>query len=112
MDFYERYEYLCKKRGIDPCSDKTAELIGVKKGTISSWKVKGTIPRATAVAAIADAFHISADYLLGRTDDPSDFAGFDSDYAKLDASDRAKIDGFLQGLLASDKYKKQSQHLA
>ncbi len=74
MSFYNRYVKICKEKGVLPSSQKTAETIGVTRATISFWGRKNTIPSGETVASIADMLHVSADYLLGRTDDPTDYA--------------------------------------
>ena len=120
MTFYERYTYVCKKRGIDPCSQSTADMFGATRSAISAWGTKGVAPKGATVAKIADALNTSTDYLLGRTDDMTDFTRttqntqipeFIKNYSCLDEVDQAKVDGIMQGLLLSDKYKK-SQSLA
>ena len=73
MTFFERYATIAEKQGLDPCSQKAADLFGVTKATISTWGLKGTTPKGETVAKMADELHISTDYLLGRTDDPTDF---------------------------------------
>lgn len=45
--------------------------IGLKRGSIGNWKLKRANPAAEALAKIADYFHTSVDYLLGRTDNPN-----------------------------------------
>ena len=50
---------------------------GTNRGTISMWNKKGSTPNGDMVAAIADALEVSADYLLGRTDDPTDYSNGD-----------------------------------
>lgn len=72
-DFIDRYEQLCERDGLKPYSQTVGDLIGVNKGTMSAWKTKGTVPNAKTVLALANLFHVSADYLLGRTDDPIDY---------------------------------------
>lgn len=74
MDFYARYAQTCADKGIDPCSQKAADLFGVTRATISVWNKKGTVPKGDTVKLIADALEVSADYLLGRTDDPTDYS--------------------------------------
>lgn len=74
MSFYERYAKVCTEQGIDPCSQKMADLIGTTRSTISVWNIKGTTPKGEFVAAIADVLGVSTDYLLGRTDDPVDYS--------------------------------------
>ena len=124
MNFYERYTCVCRKRGVDPCAQSTAEMFGTTRSAISSWGTKGIVPKGTTVAKIADALDTSTDYLLGRTDDISDYTkntpihniqtpDFLKDYNRLDDMDQAKVDGIMQGLLLSDKYKnKKHQNLA
>ena len=71
MTFYERYEALCRVRGIDPCSQSTAEKLGTTRSNVSYWK-KGTKPNVEIVRNAANLLQTSADYLLGRTDDDTD----------------------------------------
>ena len=141
MTFFDRYAGLAEKNRLEPCSQRAAELFGVTKATISTWGSRGTTPKGDTVARIADELHVSADYLLGRTDDPTDYAkgatpadavaevpettqktvsfpgpekpGAEKRcadsiiltlYARLDAMDRMKIQGVLQGMLMQDKY--------
>lgn len=74
MTFYERYARICAERGIDPCSQQAADMLDTTRATISIWGTKKTTPKGETVARIADVLHVSADYLLGRTDDPTDYA--------------------------------------
>ena len=77
MKFYDRYAQLCIERGIEPCSQAAADMFGISKSTISSWNTKKTFPKGDTVAAVADALGVSSDYLLGRTDDPTDYSNGD-----------------------------------
>lgn len=74
MTFYERYAKIAEQHDLDPCSQKAADLFGLTKATISSWNVKATTPKGETVAVMADKLGVSTDYLLGRTDDPTDYA--------------------------------------
>jgi possible bacteriophage transcriptional regulator (fragment) len=137
MTFFERYEKLCLAKGIKPVSEQAAQIIGVTRGTISAWKRFNSTPKASTVTAIAEAYDVSPNYLLGRTDDPTDYAGSDSLtgdtknvtplksevtgdaekerytysivalYEQLDATDQAKVEAYMQGLLSHDKYTKR-----
>lgn len=75
MTFFERYEKLCAAQTppLDPCSRQTAQAIGVDKSTASKWKANGTTPNGEIVRAIADLLNTTADFLLSRTDDPTDY---------------------------------------
>lgn len=117
MDFYKRYEEMCQLRGIDPCSQKTAELMGTTRANISYWK-KGTKPNIDRLRDAANMLHTSCDYLIGRTDDPTDYslAGNHPEtnipknivdlLSQLDSSDIEKVSIYMRGLLDGDKYKK------
>lgn len=73
MNYFERYEKIVKELGWDPCSKSTADKFGLTRATISSWSSKSTTPKGETVAIMADVLGVSADYLLGRTDDPTDY---------------------------------------
>ena len=137
MGFYERYAELITEMGIDPCSMRAANMFGINKGTISSWKIKGTSPRGETVARMADILGVSADYLLGRTDRRTDDSrnsaqaiiqevikkrereeqkerDLDSEilrlYNRLRPGDQQKAEGFIRGLLAQDVYQLNAAH--
>lgn len=63
--FYDIYATLCEEKGIS--TSKAAIEMGISKGTVSVWKNKGTSPRMAQLEKIADYFHVSTDYLLGKT---------------------------------------------
>lgn len=127
MSFFERYAATCTEHGIEPCSQKAADLFGISRSTISSWNTKNTFPKGETVAAIADALGVSADYLLGRTDNPIDYVNstpvaenvsrdyigavpdFVSKFRMLDDVDKAKAKAYLDGLLSADKYRTEIQ---
>lgn len=73
MRFYDQYEQICNKKGIEPCSQLAAEMFGVTRATISQWKSRDKAPKGETVRIIADALGVSADYLLGRTNNPTDY---------------------------------------
>ena len=127
MSFFERYAATCTEHGIEPCSQRAADLFGISRSTISSWNTKNTFPKGETVAAIADALGVSADYLLGRTDNPIDYVNsapvvedaprdymgaipdFVSKFRMLDDVDKAKAEAYLDGLLSADKYRTEIQ---
>ena len=47
-----------------------AQLLNVSNGTIGNWESGTRIPDTDTLSRIADFFHVTVDYLLGRTDDP------------------------------------------
>ena len=77
MTFFERYEKLCIDKGYKPASQQAADALGTTRGTISAWKTSGSPPKNEFLISIANVYHVSVDYLLGRTDDPTDYTDAD-----------------------------------
>lgn len=63
----ERIKELCKTRSITV--SKLEEIIGLPSNTIYQWKKR--VPGTERLQLVADYFHVSIDYLLGRTDNPT-----------------------------------------
>ena len=118
--FYQRYINLCEQHGVDPCSRRAAALLGTNRATISHWRTNCSMPKGEMISRIADVFHVSADYLLGRTDDPRDYtkelkntvknqspelSRIEQLWRQLDHEDRIRLEGVAQGLLCTEKYK-------
>ncbi len=104
--FYERLTSLCAERGIKVTNVVTELRMG--SGNLSNWK-SGRMPRGESLSKIADYFHVSTDYLLGRTDDPAPagegkeptpVAGggprYPPEYDLLDPEDQALIDSMIR----------------
>lgn len=49
--------------------DQVARLVGVSKGAISAYKTDIRQPSYDVLIRLANLYRVSADYLLGRTDD-------------------------------------------
>ena len=73
MTFFERYTELCLQRGYKPGSEQAAQALGTNRGTISAWRTSERPPKTEYLVVIADVYGVSTDYLLGRTDDPTDY---------------------------------------
>lgn len=132
MSFYDRYEGLAIGFGLKPMSDDAAEKIGVRKATISVWKRDKTTASPEILARIADVYGVSTDYLLFRTDDPTDYTKitgknkltaaqkiatqaeeeaeyFSSMYMSLDEIDRAKVQAYIEAKLDDEKYSRKKR---
>lgn len=107
MSFFDRYARLCQEMGIDPCGQKVESLIGINKTTANKWNVNGTTPKGETVRKLADFFHVSADYLLERTDDRTDYANRASEapspssdflkaFSSLSSEDQKEILSFIE----------------
>lgn len=66
--FYERLISLCSKSGTDVSNVLRSIGLSTSKGT--AWK-GGAIPKGDVLLKLAHYFHVSTDYLLGNTDDPT-----------------------------------------
>lgn len=118
MGFFERFAKVSEGHGIEPCSQKMADIIGTSRAALSAWNKKRASPKGETVAVIADKLGVSTDYLLCRTDDPTDYTkkpmpalaclgispSFVSLFSQLDSDDRLKIEGIIRGMLMADKY--------
>lgn len=67
--FFTRLESLCNLNPVKDVSGLLKALdLSTSKGT--AWR-NGAIPKGDVLLKIASYFHVSTDYLLGNTDDPS-----------------------------------------
>ncbi len=86
MHFYDKYVKLCKDENVSP--SKAALDMGINKGTVSVWKSKKekgeeVEPSSPIVNKIADHFHVSTDYLLGKTEHPHEYILRVEDYPEI-----------------------------
>ncbi len=68
---YERFAQLLQENGVT--AYRVSKETGIATATLSDWKKGRSVPKQDKMAKIADYFHVSVDYLLGRTDDPIDY---------------------------------------
>lgn len=103
---YEKIKELADKRGIS--LTKLEEDLGYSRNTI--YKLKSQKPNAERISEIADYFHVSTDYLLGRTNNPSveqiELDDLDNrimlfDGKPLSDDDKKAIKGIIEGYLNS-----------
>ena len=64
--FAERLKELRKEKGIS--QEKLAKELQLSKGIICYWETNQNEPTAPNIVKVADHFGVTADYLLGRTD--------------------------------------------
>lgn len=65
--FFERYETLCKNRGITV--SKAADDMGINRASVTQWKNSPDIvPSGAILLKVANFFGVSSDYLLGISD--------------------------------------------
>lgn len=74
MAFYDKFEKLCKTKGITPT--KVARENGLAQSVISMWKTRGSTPQAATVQKLADYFGVTMDYMLGLDEMQKNIASF------------------------------------
>lgn len=120
MDIYqERIKPLFLKSGLQ--DKEIEELLGLPRGVIYKWGTGKYKSYRSYIIEIASYFHVSTDYLLGKTDDPSPsgrekeptgqtnggISGLDNELVRLlcqlTPDEVEKVGVFVQGLLAARK---------
>lgn len=105
-DVVQRILSAAKNKGFD---QKTlANEIGVRPQAITEWKKGITTSYNRYIPVISDLLGVSADYLLtGQESAPAagdpELAAFLDAVSPLTAEERAKVQGFIQGLIAQRK---------
>ena len=66
MTFAERLKQLRKLE--DLSQSQLADKIGIADSTISAYEMDRFTPSVLILCCFADYFHVTTDYLLGRTD--------------------------------------------
>lgn len=77
MTVFDRVKSLANSQGVS--ISRLEEDLGFGKNSLYSWKTK--TPNGDRLAKVADYFHVSTDYLLGRDDpeqQPVDLADMDA----------------------------------
>ena len=62
---YDRIKELCDQKGM--ALSTLESTLGLSKGSTQKWR-KGSSPSTDSLIKIANYFHVSMDYLAGRTD--------------------------------------------
>lgn len=64
MSFYERFVFLCDKKGVKP--SRAASECNINRSNVTNWKNNGYTPRGEVLQRIAAYFDVSVGYLLGE----------------------------------------------
>ena len=70
MLFSEKLVYLRKKSGLT--QEALAEALGVSRQSVSKWEAAGAMPEMAKIIEISKYFHVSTDFLLLDSMDPSE----------------------------------------
>ena len=62
--FYDKFMYLCNKKGVAP--SRAAVEAGISKSLVTKWKTNGTeVPSPEVLKKLSGFFGVTPDYLLG-----------------------------------------------
>lgn len=64
--FYDVFTELCENKGTTPL--QVRKDLGISHSTMASWKSRGLTPNPITIAKLAEYFHVSSGYLLGKDD--------------------------------------------
>ena len=62
MPFYDKFETLCKEKGITPTG--AAREMGITQQAVSLWKKRGSVPKYETLRKVADYFGVTVEELL------------------------------------------------
>ncbi len=105
--FWENFYLLCSKMNTKPL--RVVNELSISSGSITKWK-NGSIPSTKTMQKLADYFGVTVEYFfINHKSQPSPQAIDEADvllhkFKRLDEIDRGKVDAFIDGLLAADKY--------
>lgn len=110
--FLERILALCKDQNIS--KNKLLIDLNLNKSAFVNWGNRGNIPSGDVVSRIADYFHVSTDYLLGRTDNknPPEASGGPlratllNNFEQLNQEGQERLVETSDDMVCSGKYKK------
>ena len=94
---FDRIKELAKKQGFS--INLLEEKLGYSRNTI--YNLKTSKPSIERISEIADYFHVSTDYLLGRTDNPK--VASNSAQSEVDLKELAKESFFYDGHHLNDE---------
>lgn len=109
--FGQRLKALREERSLT--QEELAKLIGVNRATLANWEISRAQPDYDSLCRIASYFKVTADYLIGRTDQrsaPGEIGSIDEAVAvalRLSGVDnpRAETIGEIKNALEYAKWK-------
>lgn len=100
MDFAQRLSYLQKKKNIP--KQELADKIGVSRMSYYRYESGERSPTADILIALADCFQVSIDYLVGRSDMPTNTPEFLSRFTAKNDEERELLRIF-RAMMASNQ---------
>ncbi len=94
--FYDLFMNLCEKNNVAPT--RAALDMGLSKSAPIKWRTTGATPQGETLTKIAQYFHVSTDYLLGKGPQNDELPAL----TKKDERDIAKQLDIMVGQLGGD----------
>ena len=102
MKIGDRIRLLREKNG--NTQSEVCISLGIEQSTLANYEKNRRIPKADMIIAFANFFHVSTDYLLGRTDSPYVKNGVDdNDMNQFLSQARIVFDGNAVNLSDKDR---------
>lgn len=79
MNFPEKIKQLRKEKGLT--QNDLAKQLGISRSSVAGYETSVSMPDIDRIVELAKFFNISADYLLGKTDNPTPY---DDSFEKSD----------------------------
>jgi len=98
-NFGQRLQKIRKSKGLN--QTELSKKLKLPQSSISHFEGNRRSPCLSNLKKLADALHVSADYLIGRTDNPDEYQeadGLYKDFKKLSDEQRQYAEIFMKGL--------------
>lgn len=106
--FSERLKNCRKEKGL--LQDGVAESLGISKKTYSTYETGRSEPSIALLSDLSSFFNVSADYLIGRVDDPTEIleistfaASSDIPINELSEESKRELENYAKYLLATQQ---------
>lgn len=88
------FRELRKKRGISQVT--LADRLGMSQTAISQWEVGRNLPDTETVKKLCDFYGVSADYILGRTDNPLSLVPRETPYLQVSPFEKQVLEAYRE----------------
>ena len=104
MDKSNRFYIARIKKGLS--QTEVADILGLNKTAVSKWEGNKTFPDPDVLIKVVDLYQVTADYLLGISDEPQLFDDARIDrpeiielFNQLSAEEQQQVIGYMKGLI-------------
>lgn len=104
MDKSNRFYIARVKKGLS--QTEVADILGLNKTAVSKWEGNKTFPDPQILIRVANLYNVSADYLLGISDDEQLFddarvpkTEVQDLFDQLNSGEQARVIGYMENML-------------